>query len=58
MNCGQTLHYEKYAIFSWELTSETEACSCCLQSSNENVQVVGPVTACMNGQVLVRADLE
>lgn len=40
----QTLHYEQYAVFSWELICETEACSLCPECGDENVQVVGHMT--------------
>lgn len=40
----QILHYEQYAIFSWDLNCETEACLLCTECNNENVQVVGQMT--------------
>lgn len=40
----QILHYEQYAIFSWELICEREDCLLCPECNNENVQVVGQMT--------------
>lgn len=54
----QTLHYEQCAIFSWELTRETEACSLWPQSSHEHIQVEGLMTYAWVARGLVGSDPE